>query len=73
MPVLLDDRRRLQVRGLHTSPSDIHGPWAEAQSMFKREGIRGFYRGLTPELLKVTPMVGVTFGTYAKMKQLLGV
>lgn len=61
------------MRGLHAPPGDGHGPWSEAKTLFQREGIRGFYRGLAPELLKVTPMVGFTFGTYEAMKEFLGV
>jgi hypothetical protein len=32
--------------------------------LIKKEGIRGLYRGLLPELLKVTPMISITFLTY---------
>jgi solute carrier family 25 (mitochondrial phosphate transporter), member 23/24/25/41 len=65
-------RRRLQVLGLHR-PGDHRGAMHEFQSIMRAEGLRGLYRGLAPELLKVTPMVGFTFCTYEFMKDLLGV
>lgn len=36
----------------------------EVLELWRKEGIRGFYRGITPELLKVTPAVGITFCVY---------
>ncbi len=66
-------RRRLQVLGLHCSKGEPRGPWGELQTILKHEGPRGLYRGLVPELLKVTPMVGCTFTTYELMKDVLGV
>jgi len=65
-------RRRLQVLGLHR-PNQRQGPWEEVTRVLRKEGPRGLYRGLVPELLKVTPMVGFTFCTYEFMKDLLGV
>jgi len=37
----------------------------EARSILAREGPRGLYRGLTPELCKIVPMVGGAFSTCA--------
>jgi len=54
-------RRRMQVRGLVRHGSDSV---AESARIFKAEGFKGLYRGILPELLKVTPMVGLTFMTY---------
>jgi hypothetical protein len=65
-------RRRLQVRGLH-HPHDSRGPYEEVASILRKDGIRGLYRGLVPELLKVCPHVGVTFGTYEFLKDCFGV
>jgi hypothetical protein len=41
------------------------------RGIYKHEGVRGFYRGLLPEMLKVTPMVGVTFMVYETMSHAL--
>lgn len=40
------------------------GAVAEMFRVLKVSGIRGLYRGLAPELLKVTPMVSITFCVY---------
>lgn len=66
-------RRRLQVRGLQNNPLDAVGPWAELKGILSREGPRGLYRGLLPEILKVVPMVACTFTTYEVLKEKLGV
>jgi hypothetical protein len=34
------------------------------QEILRIEGVRGLYRGILPELLKVIPMVSVTFSVY---------
>lgn len=38
---------------------------------WKREGFRGFYKGLGPNLVRVLPSTWVTFLVYEKMKVLL--
>jgi len=44
-----------------------------ARTVMLRDGVRGFYRGIAPELAKVVPGVGIAFGTYEWAKQKLGV
>ena len=36
----------------------------EVIRVIRADGVRGLYRGLVPELLKVTPMVSITFCVY---------
>lgn len=55
-------RRRMQVKGL-VKPGGS-GSLKESFKIVKAEGPFGLYRGILPELLKVTPMVGVTFMVY---------
>ncbi|GKV44369.1 hypothetical protein SLEP1_g51562 [Rubroshorea leprosula] len=38
---------------------------------FKHEGLRGFYKGLFPNLLKVVPSASITYMVYEKMKKTL--
>lgn len=66
-------RRRLQVRGMFTSLSGNVkiGVMSEIKELWKNEGFRGFYRGLLPEILKVTPAVGITFCMYELALRLL--
>jgi hypothetical protein len=37
----------------------------------QEEGIRTFYRGLTPRLMSVVPMIGIQFGVYEAMKRFM--
>lgn len=56
-------RRRMQVAGLDPAlPKRVC--LGEAQHVWRTEGIRGFYRGLTPEIAKVFPSVAITFVAY---------
>ncbi|KAF4318031.1 hypothetical protein BBO99_00007688 [Phytophthora kernoviae] len=67
-------RRRLQISAIHAESAGIKPtPSGIASELFQTQGISGFYRGLTPELMKVVPMVGITFGTFERLKQLLTV
>ncbi|KAE9338907.1 hypothetical protein PF008_g11825 [Phytophthora fragariae] len=67
-------RRRLQISAIHAKNAGIRPTsWGIASELFQTQGVRGFYRGLTPELMKVVPMVGITFGTFERLKKLLTV
>jgi hypothetical protein len=48
------------------------GAIAEVVRVLKGDGVRGLYRGIVPELLKVTPMVSITFCIYEFIYDLLG-
>lgn len=65
-------RRRLQISGIHAG---LHGipptPGGIAAELLRTQGVRGFYRGLTPELMKVVPMVGITFGMFERLKKVM--
>ena len=39
--------------------------------LLRREGVKGLYRGITPELLKVVPFVGTMFMCYEYLKEQL--
>jgi len=41
------------------------------QRILKEEGVTAFYRGLTPRLLSVVPMIGIQFGVYEFTKKLM--
>lgn len=41
-----------------------------ATSLAAREGVRGFYRGLTPSLLGVIPYSGIEFAAYETLKKM---
>jgi hypothetical protein len=43
-----------------------------AAAVLRRDGLRGFYRGIVPELGKVVPGVGIAFSVYEFCKRQLG-
>lgn len=65
-------KRRMQLQGAagtaSVQKSTISGT---VRDILQREGLRGFYRGIAPEYLKVVPSVGIAFMTYETLKGLL--
>lgn len=57
-------RRRMQVLSISSSYGKDAGAIALIRQIWRAEGTAGIYRGIIPELLKVTPMVGITFCAY---------
>jgi len=66
-------RRRMQIQNLHVEESQRLSGFGQIQSMIQKEGFKGMYRGLTPEILKVVPMVGTMFTVYEFLKVQLNV
>jgi len=66
-------RRRMQIQNLHVEESQRLSGRGQIMSMIEKEGFKGLYRGLTPELLKVVPMVGTMFTVYEYLKVQLNV
>lgn len=61
-------RRRMQMRG------KVYNNMLDAlQTMWRTEGVRGFYRGWVANTLKVAPMSAIRFVSYEALKGLLGV
>jgi hypothetical protein len=61
-------RRRMQIQGQHI-PSNMRMSGIQMiRSMYGKDGMKGFYRGITPEILKVVPMVGTMFTVYELLK-----
>lgn len=42
------------------------------QDIYNKEGKKGFFRGLTPNIIKVFPAVGISCVTYEKVTGHLG-
>lgn len=64
-------RTRLQSQG-----TAIHTPtytgWRDCMAKtVKNEGVRGLYKGLTPNLLKVVPSMSITYVVYEYSKKML--
>ena len=66
-------RRRMQIQSLHVDKAERLTAAQHMKNILYKEGWRGMYRGLTPELLKVVPMVGTMFMVYEWTKDFLNV
>ncbi|OCH93109.1 mitochondrial carrier [Obba rivulosa] len=65
-------RRKMQVTGMGSLGYQYNGALDALQSIVRTEGVRGLYRGLWPNLLKVAPSIATSFFTYELVKEFLG-
>ncbi|KAK7692662.1 hypothetical protein QCA50_004295 [Cerrena zonata] len=65
-------RRKMQVTGMGSLGYQYNGALDALQSIARTEGVRGLYRGLWPNLLKVAPSIATSFFTYELVKEFLG-
>nr|GMC71684.1 calcium-binding mitochondrial carrier protein SCaMC-2-B-like [Ipomoea batatas]GMC75107.1 calcium-binding mitochondrial carrier protein SCaMC-2-B-like [Ipomoea batatas] len=63
-------RTRMQAQPTHTSTA-YKGMFDVFLRTFRHEGLRGFYKGLFPNLLKVVPAASITYLVYENMKKTL--
>jgi Mitochondrial carrier protein len=66
-------RRRMQVQNLHVPLHQRLTSQQQLQHLVYKEGLSSLYRGLTPELFKVVPMVGTMFLVYEQAKEWMNV
>ncbi|KAG2173693.1 hypothetical protein INT43_005113 [Umbelopsis isabellina] len=66
-------RRRMQVTGMSSMQYKYRGTWDAARTMVKKEGVRGLYKGMIPNYLKVAPAISISFVTYEWCKEVLHV
>lgn len=70
-------RKRLQVQGptrqqyVHRNIPVYVGIAGAAATIFKTEGVRGLYKGLTVSLVKAAPLSAVTMWSFEKSLQVL--
>ncbi|KAE8446372.1 mitochondrial thiamine pyrophosphate transporter [Mollisiaceae sp. DMI_Dod_QoI] len=70
-------RKRLQVQGptrsryVHKNIPVYKGVFRSMQSILKKEGTRGLYRGLTVSLFKAAPASAVTMWTYERALRIM--
>ncbi|KAG6035164.1 hypothetical protein E4U41_006230 [Claviceps citrina] len=65
-------RTRLQTQGTVMHQATYTGIWDVTQKTIQKEGYRGLYKGLTPNLLKVAPALSITWIVYENSKSVLG-
>ena len=65
-------RTRLQSQGTVIHPPMYTGVWDVTVKTVKGEGVRGLFKGITPNLLKVVPAVSITYVIYDNSKKVLG-
>ncbi|KAI9483293.1 MAG: mitochondrial carrier domain-containing protein [Benjaminiella poitrasii] len=66
-------RTRLQAQGTPAHPYRYTSAWDVARKTYKSDGIRGFYKGLGPTLIKVVPSISISYAVYELSKRSLGV
>lgn len=64
-------RTRLQTQGTVMHPPTYTGILDVARKTVRNEGVRGLYKGLMPNLLKVAPALSITWVVYENSKKLL--
>ena len=68
-PVLSDNMLIRHRTVLH--PPTYSGIIDVAQKTVKNEGVKGLFKGITPNLLKVVPAVSITYMVYENAKKAL--
>ena len=65
-------RTRLQAQGTVLHPPTYTGIVDVAIKTIQGEGVKGLFKGVTPNLLKVAPAVSISYVVYENSKALLG-
>jgi solute carrier family 25 phosphate transporter 23/24/25/41 len=64
-------RTRLQTQGTVMHKATYTGVVDATRKTIQNEGVRGLYKGLTPNLLKVAPALSITWVVYENAKKAL--
>jgi solute carrier family 25 phosphate transporter 23/24/25/41 len=68
-------RTRLQAAGLPANQGTAAayaGPMDVVRQTAKADGLRGFYRGLLPNMLKVLPATGISYSVFSVVSARVG-
>lgn len=65
-------RTRLQAQGTVNHPRTYTGIWDVTVKTVAEEGVRGLFKGVTPNLLKVAPAMSISYVVYENSKRILG-
>lgn len=66
-------RRRMQANGLDGKPREYTTSWNCAQRIAQREGLRGFFSGLSANIVRCVPGAAIQFWAYETAKELFKV
>jgi len=64
-------RTRLQAQGTKLHPPTYTGIADVFKKTIHNEGVRGLFKGITPNLLKVVPSVSITYVVYENAKRIM--
>ncbi|KAG0226501.1 hypothetical protein BGW42_003600 [Actinomortierella wolfii] len=64
-------RRRMQVTNMSSVSYKYSSTWDAVKKIVRQEGVRGLYKGMIPNYLKVAPAISVSFVAYEQCKQVL--
>jgi solute carrier family 25 phosphate transporter 23/24/25/41 len=64
-------RTRLQAQEIPMNAANRDTMTKIFSTIWKNEGLRGLYRGLLPNIIKVVPAVSLSYIVYEHMKRLL--
>lgn len=64
-------RTRLQAQGTVLHPPTYTGFMDVFQKTVKNEGVKGLFKGITPNLIKVAPSISITYVVYESGKKFL--
>lgn len=63
----------MQTMGFEEGHGHVHSSTIGAiKTIYRHEGIRGLFKGLSINYMKVVPAVAISFTTYESMKKFLG-
>ena len=65
-------RTRMQTQGTVVHPKTYTGFLDCTRQTLQGEGVKGLFKGITPNLIKVVPAVAITYVVYDKSKQSFG-
>ncbi|BFZ62584.1 hypothetical protein YB2330_003685 [Saitoella coloradoensis] len=65
-------RTRLQAQGTASHPQTYDGLIDVTRKTLQKEGYKGLYRGLAPNLMKVAPSVSISYMVYENSKVAMG-
>ena len=61
----------VQAQGMGGVPLKYTGMFDVIRKTVQNEGIRGMYKGLTPNLMKIAPAAGISWFVYEESKRIL--